>query len=86
MGIPSHSIWQWDGSSQQPFPVQSGIIPDPGTGSLYGSSTPMQDTQRIYTSAGTAPHVPSIPTAIGLMGDWLGAAQPDNAILGLGVQ
>ena len=80
-GIPAPNIFTWDGFRQDHTQWTDAIIPDPGTGSLYGSTVPQQDTQHIYASTAAAPiAVPWLPTAFTQLGnpgtanDWLGGA------------
>lgn len=40
--------------------VQDAILPDPGTGSLYGSTVPMQDTPHVYASVADIPGCPPL--------------------------
>lgn len=68
-GIPA--VYIHDGFSEQPAPylVQGGILPDPGTGSLYNSSVPMQDVPYDWHSWQEAPHTAPIVTHGSLLGD-----------------
>jgi hypothetical protein len=72
-GIPAPNIFTWDGFRQDHTQWTDAVIPDPGTGSLYGSTVPQQDTQHIYASTADAPiAVPWIPTAFTQLGDTSG--------------
>lgn len=68
-GIPAPNINTWDGSGPEHPQWTAAIIPDPGTGSLYDSTVPMQDTQHIDASWANAPiAAPWIPTAFTQVG------------------
>lgn len=68
MEVQAHNINVWDGSGPVAPPVQAGIAPDPSTGSLRGSQTPMQDDPAIYASFEDAPYAaPPIVTLPGLL-------------------
>lgn len=88
-GVPAKNIFQWDGFRQGHAQWTDAVIPDPGSGSLYNSTVPMQDTQHIYASWAAAPvaapWVPTIATQLGMpnfdtTNDWAppsGDTQPD---------
>jgi hypothetical protein len=73
VGIPAVNIH--DGYAQPPlgYVVVNAIVPDPSTGSLYGSTVPMQDDPTIWLSAGDIPGCPAIVTQGSLLGDIAGA-------------
>lgn len=64
-GIPAPNINTWDGSRPEHKQWTDAIIPDPGTGGLYNSTVPMQDTQHIFVSWADAPIAAPWITTIG---------------------
>ena len=60
-GIPAVNINTWSGYRPENYEVRENqIIPDPGTGSLYNSQTPMQDIQFSWPDLLAAPHCPYV--------------------------
>lgn len=68
-GIPAHNIYNGYAEPPHPYLVQGGILPDPATGSLYGSTVPMQDVPRVAANWQGDPYCPRIVTHGTLLGD-----------------
>lgn len=74
-GIPAHNIYNGYATPPHPYLVQAGILPDPDTGGLYGSTVPMQDIPAVAVNWQAAPYCPRIVTHGSLLGDVAGLAR-----------